>query len=80
MLSSKWRANAKNNPSVTLLVLVSVLGAALVSFAFPIARELMFTTNDQGQYWRLVTPIFLHFGLVHLAFNCLWLAILGARI
>ena len=33
-----------------------------------------------NEWWRLITPTFLHFSITHLVFNCLWIYILGQRI
>lgn len=38
------------------------------------------TLLSGGQWWRLITPIFLHYSLLHLVFNLLWTWELGRRI
>ncbi len=37
-------------------------------------------TLVSGQFWRLITPVFLHFGLFHVLFNSLWMWDLGRRL
>lgn len=37
-------------------------------------------TLAQGEWWRLLTPVFLHSGPTHLIFNALWYWYLGVRV
>lgn len=83
-----WRAV----PVTTALVIGSVLGFGLYFLsATTLLSYLTFTPfqlvdgrplfeSIQGQYWRLITPAFLHFGWLHIAFNCLWLWELGGKV
>lgn len=35
---------------------------------------------SSGQVWRLLSPVFLHFGWMHLLFNMLWLWVFGRQV
>ena len=48
-----------------------------VGFLYPTLENTYLLNNE---WWRLLTPTFLHFSLTHLAFNCLWIYILGSKI
>ena len=38
------------------------------------------TYFQNNEWWRLLTPMFIHFSLTHLVFNCLWVYVLGSKI
>lgn len=38
------------------------------------------TYLQNNEWWRLITPMFIHFSLTHLVFNCLWIYVIGSKI
>ena len=86
------RAVLLNTPVTLALILLSIGGflmylytptSWLTALSFSSSQvsdnQSLFQAID-GQYWRLITPAFLHFGWLHIVFNCLWLWDLGRRV
>lgn len=40
----------------------------------------MFEKLKQGEYWRLISPAFLHSDILHILFNMIWLIVLGKQL
>lgn len=85
----------KTLPVTLLTMLLGLMGAGLVAldqqtlyFAEPFLfqpmthGELLPASEgmNRGEYWRLLTPMFLHFGVVHIIFNNLLIWLIGHRI
>lgn len=51
-----------------------------VTEADKLRLEVADTAFARGEYWRLLTPAFLHFGLFHIVFNSLWIWEFGRRV
>lgn len=65
-------SNFGDNQRIKHLLLISTY---YFDINFPFLIEIR-----NGQIWRLFTPMFLHFGIMHLVFNMLWLRDLGGMI
>lgn len=67
--------------SILSLLVIQSLDTSILPALIDIPRRISTAEYlSHGQYWRLFTPVFLHFGWLHIVFNMLWMWELGKRI
>lgn len=93
-LRTRWRGATGTElaPLSTMLVVASVMVAWSTSLGDPSTPTLQALSIEpwlsserfgqvmQGEIWRLVTPMFIHFGFFHLLFNMSWVLTFGPQI
>ena len=90
-LTDKWSRPASEQYPLTFgLIAISLIIGFLTGLDprhnDPRVEWLWFTNDGtlqpilHGEVWRLITPIFLHFGLMHIVFNLMWTQQLGMQI
>lgn len=87
--------NLNTNSSYFFIIAIAVLLSFITNFGFSSLLEPFLFLKSSGsnlypsfeytyivsqEWWRLISPTFLHFSLTHLIFNCLWIYILGSKI
>ncbi len=75
LLVALWTGVGESVEQVAWLTFNAILIDGQQAWFVPLADSLA-----AGQWWRLFTPILIHFGWLHLAMNSLWFWELGRRI
>ena len=90
-LRDGWLKQNKSPGMISLALIITSVAVYLLSgmgknteivSAFLISEKANGSLSEisSGQVWRIITPIFLHFGALHIIFNMLWLHELGGQI
>ena len=82
MARNRWRSGdaIPLQPLTTAMIVVSVIVAWLTRLGDPSTPTLQLLIADPRVWWTFLTPMFIHFGILHLIFNMMWLHALGGQI